>query len=288
MIPRRGQVNQHHFGHEAGGTCTPAKVTHAALRRWLVLALRRALAERQAVPFTRLCRNCNKVHNGDLLAHVAQIIENVPYGNTMADALLLDGNGELCAAILIDDLRRKTIQTLNRFAEVPTPTLLITLMNTEGELREVIQKARVVGGTCDLIQSQTQAITDPALIREVLCETVARWPGYFYGALETVEGLPFILRVKDHHLWLTPDLWRKAIGGMRNPISSEVQIMVQTWPHDDGGAIWLYYVVVRDSQAVAVKRFAPGQTPTAEIDERFRHSAITAVDLARHLVMQKL
>ncbi len=284
MIARLGQVNQHHFGHDAGGTCTPTKVTHAALRRWLVLALRRALSERTPIPFSRVCRLCGKTHSADLLSGTASITENVPYGKSTADVMLLDTKGELCAAILIDEPRRKTAQLLTQFTDLPTPTLLVTLTSTDADLLTIFSKARVVGGTCDLVQTQAHAITDPTIIRQILRDTVTQWPGYFYAALQTIDDLPYILKVKDRELWLPPDRWRDVIGGTRNPLASDIRITVQTWPHEDGGAIWLYYVVVRDTQAIAIRRFGPGQTPSAQIDERFRHTAITAVDLAKHLV----
>ena len=137
-----------------------------------------------------------------------------------------------------------------------------------------------------MLQKATNIIQDPETIRQALRDAVARWPGYFYGPLETVDGLSNVVRIGNRALWLPPDHWRDVIGGTRNPMAPGVQITMQTWPHPDGGSIWLYYATARDTGSVGVRRYGPGQTPAPYIDARFRHRNTTALDMVRYLVTQ--
>ncbi len=131
-------------------------------------------------------------------------------------------------------------------------------------------------------------LTNSEMIRQALRDAVAQWPGYFYGALETINGQPYQLRIADQLLALPSDRWKSIVGGTRCPLATGIQITLQTWPHADGGAIWLYYVVVRDTLAVGIRRFGPGQVPTAQVDARFRSARTTALDLAKMCVTQGL
>lgn len=132
--------------------------------------------------------------------------------------------------------------------------------------------------------SSATIMTDPETIRQALYNSVANWPGYFYGALETVNGLPHVLTIGTQALQVSPDFWKKHIGGTRCPLATNVQITLQTWAHPDGGAVWAYYVQARDTYAIAVQRFGPGQEQSARADPRFRNARLTALDLAKSLV----
>src|SRR5215813_14562288 len=49
MIPRLGDQLQHHFAHEDNTGCTPDAVTRAAVRRWITIQLREAVAQGRVV-----------------------------------------------------------------------------------------------------------------------------------------------------------------------------------------------------------------------------------------------
>ncbi len=281
MIPRLGQINQHHYGHEAGGDCAPAKVTLAALRRWLGLALRRALAERQPLIVSWRCRVCGGTHQTDLVKEVTQVTENAAWGSIKADVALLNAKGEISAAFLLDDTRGKNAKSFKALADQATLTLLMPLIEPS-QLGDWLAVSKITGGVCELVRQR--ADTDPELIRQTFREAVASWPGYFYGELKTVNGLANTLCINGRDLWLPPEVWRSVIGGTRNPLASGIQIIIQTWPQLDGSSILLYYITVRDTAAVGVQRLAPGRAVNPQLDERFRHSRTTALDLAKHLV----
>jgi hypothetical protein len=137
-----------------------------------------------------------------------------------------------------------------------------------------------------MLARATNIIKEPDQIRLALKDVVSRWPGYFYGPLETINELNHVLRMGNRELWLPPDHWRDVVGGTKNPLAPNVQITMQTWSHSDGGQIWLYYAQARDTAAVGLRRYGPGQTPTAYLDARFRHRSVTALDMVKLLVHQ--
>jgi hypothetical protein len=116
----------------------------------------------------------------------------------------------------------------------------------------------------------------------MLADAAALPPYYFYGPLESTDGLTHILTLGKRALWLPPLLWQRAVGGLLHSINPALQIISQEWPQDDGGTIALYYIHFKDTYAVAVRRFAPGQPVVARLENSgFRTGRATAVDIAR-------
>ncbi len=286
MIARLGDQLQHHFGHEIETGCTPEAVTRAALRRWIVIQLRDALAARQMIKAQWQCHKCYNTHTADLLENIRQVDEGYLWDSHYADVATVDAAGNVRAVILVQDETIPTPDTLRFFIDQEIFTLIIpaSVMPSGSDFRSLIAQGQIAGGPCPVLQKASNIIQEPDTIRQVLRDTVARWPGYFYGALETVDGLANVVKIGNKALWLPPERWREIVGGMRNPLGSGVNVMMQTWPHADGGQIWLYYVAARDTAAVGVRRYGPGANPTAYIDERFRRRHTTAVDLVHYLV----
>ncbi len=291
MIPRLGDQLQHHFAHEEDTGCTTEAVTRAAVRRWITIQLRDAIASRQGARPRWTCSKCGQQHSADLLEGVAVIHEGYYWDPThYADVGLVDRAGNVCGVIVVQDELLPTPETLHFFLNQDTFTIVIpaSVEPAGSDFATLVAQGQIAGAPCPNLQKQANIIRDPEAIRQALRDVVARWPAYFYGPLETVEGLANVLRIGNHALWLPPDQWREVIGGTRNPLAPGVQVTMQEWKHDDGGAIWLYYVTVRDTCAVGVRRFGPGQAqmqmPT--IDHRFRQHKTTALDVVKSLVMQ--
>ncbi len=288
MIARLGDQLQHHFGHENETGCTPEAVTRAALRRWITIQLREALAARQAVKVTWPCSRCGNTHTANLLDGISQAAEGYLWDSSYADVALLDVGGNVHAVVLVQDDEVPTPETLHFFAEKEIFTIVIpsNVVPGDSDFSMLIRSGQIAGGPCPVLQAATNITQDADEIRQTLRDVVARWPGYFYGPLETVEGLSNVVKIGNRALWLPPEHWRDIIGGTKNPLAPGVQVIVQTWPHTDGGVLWLYFVTVRDTGAVGVRRYGPGQTPMAYIDARFRHRHTTALDLVRYFVTQ--
>jgi hypothetical protein len=288
MVARLGEVLQHHFGHELDTGCTPEAVTRAALRRWIVIQLRQALETRQTIKVRWTCWKCHNVHTANLLEGVSQVAEDYDWDNHYADVAVMDTAGNVRAVILVQDEQIPAPDTLQFFAreEIFVITIPASAMPTGSNFSALIARGQLVGGPCPVLQKASNVIQEPDAIRQALRDVVARWPGYFYGPLETLDGLANVVRMGNRALWLPVERWREIIGGTRNPLAPGIQILVQTWPHTDGGVIWLYHATVRDTGAVGVRRYGPGQTPTAYIDARFRHRHTTALDLVRYFVTQ--
>ncbi|MBN1563681.1 MAG: hypothetical protein JXA10_07575, partial [Anaerolineae bacterium] len=76
--------------------------------------------------------------------------------------------------------------------------------------------------------------------------------------------------------------WQRAIGGLLHSINPALQVITQEWPQADGATIALYYVTARDTNAIAVRRFPPGQEVYARLDSAaFRTARLTALNIAR-------
>jgi hypothetical protein len=285
MIARLGEQLQHHYSHERETGCTPETVTRAAVRRWLTIECRDALTKGGGIKINWRCKKCGRYHAADLLSGVTYVTEGYLWDGHYADVGLVDSAGNACAVVLVQDAEVPTQDTLDFFLQEEIITIMVPASLTPSQ-RTFLEQGQIVGGPCAVLERATNIIRDPDGIKAALRDVVARWPGYFYGPLEVVSGLANVVRIGNRALWLPPDVWTDVIGGTRNRLSSDVQVIMQTWPHTDGGVIWLYYATVRNTSAVGVRRYGPGQTPMASIDERFRRRQTTAVDLVRYLVTQ--
>jgi len=289
MIPRLGEQLQHHFGHEEDTGCTPEAVTRAAVRRWIAIQLREALNNRQVIKVEWLCSKCGNHHSADLLGGAAYIYEGYLWDAVhYADIAMVDTAGNVNAVILVQDEELPTADTLQFFTAKPIYTLIIPASVTpaESDFVTLVSQGQIAGAPCPMLQQATNIIQEPEVIRKALRDVVSRWPGYFYGELETVNGLSNVLRIGNEALWLSPEQWREIVGGTRNPLAPDVQVTMQTWPHSDGGTIWLYYATVRGTAAVGIKRYGPGATPMPSLDHRFRQRNIMALHIVYYLVMQ--
>jgi Competence protein CoiA-like family len=288
MIARLGEQLQHHYGHESDTGCTPEAVTRAALRRWITIQLRSALDTRQMVKVAWQCSRCHNAHTANLLEGVSQAAEDYVWDSFYADVALLDVGGNVRAVVLVQDETVPSPETLRFFSDKEIFTILIPYSVVPGDsnFSMLISSGQIAGGPCPVLQAATNITKEPEEIRQTLRDVVERWPGYFYGPLESVDGLANVVKIGNRALWLAPERWREIIGGTKNPLAPGVQILVQTWPHKDGGVLWLYYATLRDTGAVGVRRYGPGQTPMAYIDARFRHRNTTALDVVKYFVTQ--
>jgi len=291
MIARLGEELQHHFSHEQETGCTSEAVTRAALGRWITLQLRDAVQKHQVAKVEWTCARCGKSHSADVLAGGGPVHEGYQWGGgagRFADVALLDTAGNVLMAILIQDDTMPTRETLDflRGKDAFTVVVPASVTPAGSDFRALLTMGEIVGAACPVLKQVTNIIREGDAIRQALRDVVSRWPGYFYGALESVDGLSNVLKLDNAALWLPPEQWREFIGGTRNPLAPGIQVTMKEWPHHDGGTIMLYYASVRDTGAVGVKRYGPGQVPTPYIDHRFRNRNVTALDIIYYLVMQ--
>lgn len=289
MIPRLGEQLQHHYGHESNTGCTPAAVARAALRRWIALQLRDALTAHRMIPLRWACTKCGQTHNTDLLKGIVQAVESYQWEQYVADVALTDSAGNVQVVVLIEDETNPPPETLDFFTQRNDVYTIVIPGNLEPagiDFVGMLQQGYLAGAICPMLAKMDTVIKEPEAIRKALRDVVMRWPGYFSGPLETIHGLGNLLRVGNQMLWLPVEKWQQIVGGTRNRLAPGVQIQIQTWPHTDGSTIWLYYVSARETNAVAVRRYAPGRTPIPYLDERFRHRRVTALDLANYLILK--
>jgi hypothetical protein len=125
-------------------------------------------------------------------------------------------------------------------------------------------------------------VSDEDTLRRLLIEAVAKPPYNVYGPLEASAGLTHVLRLNDKRLWLPPNLWQRAIGGLHHTINPSLQVISQEWSQPDGATVALYYVTSRGRSAVAVRRFPPGTSAYARLDPSAMHSPrLSALAVAR-------
>lgn len=279
MIARLGEQLQHHFSHDHLTTCTPQTVARAALRRWLYIHLTEALAARVRVEVRWRCGFCGQSHALNLLDGVLDVLET----EKTHDIELVDAEGKLRGVFAIRDDAEGLGEFIARDLIVITIPLNATPM--DAGIMRLISQGKVWGGPCTVLMQYPNLIRDPETIRRVLFKAASGPPGYFFGPIETLSGLFGVLRIGDRLVWLPPRQWLAVFGGTRNPIAPGVLVTIREWVLADGSAIYLYYVTIRETHAVGVRRYNPGVSPMLQLDGRFRRRQTTALDVARYLVM---
>jgi hypothetical protein len=286
MIARLGDFKQHHFAHEEYHGCAPDEVAQAAAARWIARSLRRCLDPRQSISIAWTCPICKETHTADLLAEIAQVQENYTQGDLRADVALLDASGNLRAAVAVQPPDRDALFAFAR------QSALVIVVDADGirrrmhDLASLFRGSTIHGGVCTTQQAAVQIgiVGDIPVLRQALTQAAMTPPYHVYGALDRFQNLTHVFTLGNRRLWLPPILWQRAVGGLIHAINPALQIISQEWRQDDGSIIALYYVNVRESYAVAVRRFAPGQPVYARIDAAgFRAGRAAAVDIARSL-----
>jgi hypothetical protein len=282
MIARLGDIKQHHFAHETLQFCAPEEVAGAAARRWIARRLQVCLAEERGVLIAWPCPICRQTHTTNLLKDVTHIQQEGEYQGRALDLALLDAQNTVRAAVT---LRPPLAEDLRTYAN---PRLLVISVDaTHGrfnDLPALLAGARIYNGPCatQITAAATGTITDPAELRKALVAAVSQPPYVVYGTLETYEEMTHVFAFGNQKLWLPPILWQRAIGGLLNTISPALQIISQEWPQDDGSTIALYYITARDTHAIAVRRFLPGQPVVARLNTvALRSDRLTALGVAR-------
>ncbi|MBN1201682.1 MAG: hypothetical protein JXJ20_07500 [Anaerolineae bacterium] len=284
MVARLGDIKQHHFAHDELKRCTPENVTRAAASRWLTLKLQQSQQAHQSVMITWRCPLCQQTHVADLLDGVVQVQPDYVQGGVASDVALLDMDGRLRAVIAV---RQPGEDAITYFAHESIPLIVVSMTDISQrmlDLPALLGGATILNGPCDIQRTaaENNIITDVSRLRAALIQAVNAPPHHIYGPLDTFGNLTHIFMLGDVRLWLPPLLWRRAIGGMLHAITPALQIISQEWKQDDGATIALYYVTVRETVAIAVRRFEPGQSVVARLNTAlFRTERITATDIAR-------
>lgn len=284
MIARHGEHKQAHFAHEEFTNCPPDDVARAAAARWIAQRVDALLRARQSLVITWPCPMCKQPHTADLLDGVRQVREGYADNDLRPDVALLDGDGALRAVIVV---RPQTSEALMAYARRSITVVAIGLASIRDRMHDLpalLQGAAIYSTLCVTQQQAARAgiITDIPTLIQRLTEAANTPPYYVYGPLETQGGLTHVLTLGSRKLWLPPILWQRAIGGMLHSIAPTLQIISQEWPQPDGAVIALYYVTVKDTYAVAVRRFAPGQPVVARLGTAvFRTVRVTATEVAR-------
>ncbi|MBN2305529.1 MAG: hypothetical protein JXQ72_13685 [Anaerolineae bacterium] len=278
MIAKLGEIKQHHFAHERLDICTPEKVMQAVVGRWLVRQLQTRLDESRPWMLTWLCALCGEQHSADLLDGVTRLEERYEADGLRADIALRAADGTLRGLVVRQESPNADL--LQRAAERAIPVIAVDVALLAGNLAGVM----VYNGPCTTRDAANRQgiVTDIAALRDSLVRAVALPPYYIYGPLNEDEGLTHIFMLGKRRLWLPPILWQQAIGGLHHTIHPALQIITQEWPQDDGSTIALYYITARESRAVAVRKFAPGQPVYAKLNSALFHTnRLTAGHVAR-------
>lgn len=284
MIPRLGEQIVHHFGHDHIIGCSPETVNRAVLRLWLKITLSEVLTTRQAVNVQWSCTKCSRVHQDNLLRETSRFIEDYQWREQLVDLALVDEAGKLCAVVVIRDSLSDDERRFFTNRDVFTLVIPPEAMPTRQDFVSLVEQSQVISGPCPILNSLPNLTRQPESIRQVLRDTVEAWPGYFFAGIETVQDVPNVVRVHDRLLWLPYPRWQEIIGGIQHRVATDLNVTIQTWLHSDGGPIWLYYVTMRNSSAIGIRRYSPGTVPTVEIDARYLYQHTTALDVARYLV----
>lgn len=287
MVAKKGEVKQHHFAHEELTHCSPEAVAVSIGGKWLILELGRAMVLQH--PVLVKWQISEKTYSADLLEGVTAIADNLETEHGKADIALVEPDQNIRAVINFeyptDDMM------INRFVAAGIPVVLPPLDGfRSGQLGlEALLEAAEVRGGWQLQQatlseeSDAELITDADRIRDILRHTVQHPPYHFWAPVELQPGQKHVLRVAEHLLWLPREVWRAAIGGTLNRLG-EMDIFIQEWePEPDGTVIVLFYLILHDTRAVAVRRFPNKDSVRAMVNSAYRLKKTTAAEVARVL-----
>lgn len=287
MVPKMGDFKQHHFAHLNLLDCTPDNVARAVAGKWLVLTLTRYLSSGQPVLIE--WRTQNTSYKVDILKNAAAIKENENTPQGQADIALLNKKGEAQVVILLGLGSPPEQEQIHQWTRNGTAVIVLNptgVRTGQIQLDNLLAESEISGGRWLLDEKQLppNLVRAPQMIRKVLRRAVRKPPYRFYGELHTEGAFSHLLEVEGHKLWLPQEVWRDTIGGARNRLGQDVDVLLQTWETHDGGQIALFYVTVRETTAVAVRRFQAGENIAFNLGtSAFRLPSVTAVDLARHL-----
>lgn len=286
MIARMGDQLQHHFAHEALTGCTTEAVARAVIRRWITIQLRESMSACTPVEVTWHCRYCGQSHTANLLQNITHLIEGHTLDGHFVDVVLTDSSDEVLGTLLVQDEYVPATGTLRAFMVQVRFVLVFpaSVLDLGLDFPAWLEQAQINNGPCSAWQQATYIVREPDVILATLRSAVSRHPGYFVGAVETINGLAEVVKIGEQVLWLSPARWREIVGGTLSRLSPEIQIVIQNWPQADGSTIGLYYVSVQKTHAIGIRRYGPGANPTPRLDERFRLRRTTALDIAYYLV----
>ena len=282
MVARLGDIKQHHFAHDRLQACTPENVARIAATHWLVHELDRCITGHQGVILTYPCPLCKQNHTADLLSGVTQAQAAHDFEGSKIDVALLDAAGELKTAICFE---RPDSDIRQQFRQRNIPVLVINPRRGEfTDLAVLLGGAVILGGVCQTQETATDdgVVTDVNAMRNLLVQAVSQPPHNVHGPLDKHDDLTHVFTLGEKKLWLPPILWERAIGGLHHSITPALQVITQEWPQDDGATIALYYITAKDTYAIAVRRFPPGQPAYARLKNAIFHTPrLTAALIAK-------
>lgn len=282
VIARKGDIKQHHFSHEELTTCTPEAVAMAIGGRWLMLELGAAMVLRRSVTVSWTIDD--KTSSANLMEGVVALADELETDHGLADIALVKEDKSIRAVIHLKD--HVSDMMLNQFVAGGVTVIVPPLdafRSGQINLATLLHNSAIYGGWQLLDEFDGTLITDGSRIREILAHTVDFPPYYFWAPLEYFgPGRP-VLRVAEHLVWLPYEVWRAVIGGTIHRLS-DLEITIQQWePAGDGSVTVLFYVSLRETTAVAIRRFPSKDQVHATMNSAYRLKRTTAAEVAQLL-----
>jgi Competence protein CoiA-like family len=285
VVAKLGDIKMHHFAHVTLVQCTPDNVARAAAGSWLTEELKRLLAEKQAVTLDWQLQG--QTYQVNLLNKVARIERDYSTGTTVGDLVLLDESGKMRAIILLGlNEQKPDMNQVSQWTQNGSTVILLNPANVRSgqmELKPLLEQSQIMGGWWLMDQNQMpeNLVMDAAKIREILTLAAKQPPHFFYGQLESEAALTHLLRVGQHKLWLPPDYWREIVGGTKNHLGPDIDVIIQEWAQPDNGKLMLFYISVKNNNAVAVRHYNSEDEVRLHVTGQFRLLQFTAIDLAK-------
>lgn len=290
VVPKLGQIKQHHYAHLNLLQCTPDAVARAAAGLWVAQELRQLLAEATPLEITWTTQKGDESHTVNLLNGVVSVVQNRQLEWGVGDIVLLDETGHPKSIILLglDSKQPDSAQIMAWNKAGVTAILLNPVGVRSGQmgLDQLLASSTVLGGWY-LPQTDFPAdlVTDPDTIRKLLKESVNKPPYAFYRALTTEGELNHILELNDQKIWLSPDVWTQVVGGSKNRLPPDLEVIIKEWKQGDGSTLALFYVTLHDqSTAIAIRRYGSHEPVRIKMDDNsFRLQRTTALEVAQQL-----
>ena len=90
LIARQGETNAHHFAHHQDDNCDGETLLHYLGKHLLCSRISLAISRREGILFSWRCRECEDVHQGDLIEEASSVRLEESLGNIQPDVTLFD------------------------------------------------------------------------------------------------------------------------------------------------------------------------------------------------------
>ncbi|HLA43875.1 MAG TPA: competence protein CoiA family protein, partial [Aggregatilineales bacterium] len=207
VIPRLGDVKQHHFSHISLVDCTPDNVARAVAGVWLAEVLNQKLIKHEPVNITWQTQDAKTSHTVNILKDIDSIATRHQSDQVSGDLVLLNRERKAKVVILLGIDASPPAEKLAAWTQTGITVILLNPVGVRSgqmNLVQLLENSTVMGGwwLMDKTAMPSDLIVEPESLRKTLREGVFRPPHSFFGELHDEGSMSYVLDIDGKKLWL--------------------------------------------------------------------------------------